>query len=123
MECMFCKKQDATHKVKPKIYAGTATYVIPKAKGIKDEDYYNYFCNTECAEKWWTDLTWHLDTLDERMNANVHFSRTNGLKGTYKGIPVDASWNTLDAKYFGIKDYEFKNRRPHLETCKGCCLQ
>jgi hypothetical protein len=115
MKCVFCGKEEANHKVKQKTYFGTVSYASEKNE-------YWYFCNVYCYNKWWTDLTWHLDTLDERMNANMYFKRINGFKGTYKGIPVDASWNGLEARYFGIKDYEFINRRPHPETCKGCTL-
>lgn len=79
------------------------------------------FCTKQCHNKYWNNLTWHLDTLDERMNANMHFKRTKGLEGTYKGKKAHASWNGLEARHF-LGEYKFKNRRPHPDTCKGCSL-
>ena len=116
--CLHCKQPGATRKVKPCTYHGTASYVIERKKGETDEEYYRWF-HPECFEKWWNDLTWHLDTLDERMNANIHFIRIRGSKGTYMGKPADASWNGMEARHF-LGEYVFSNRRPHPTTCQGC---
>lgn len=107
--CLQCG-QDTTNRVKSKNYYGTVSYARDTMPMHK-----------ECYKEWWDDLTWHLDTLDERMNANIYFKRTEGLKGTYEGKPVDASWNGLEARHF-LGEYKFKNRRPHPDTCDKCCL-
>lgn len=114
--CLHCNKEGAKKDVKGKNYFGTSSNVRGDTQ---------LFCDSECYSKYWNDLTWHLDTLDERMNANIHFKRTDGLKGTYKGKSVHASWNGTEARYilkkrYNIDEYEFENRRPHPETCSGC---
>lgn len=106
MKCQNCQKE-ATKQYKINLYFGTRSYKTDK-KGN--------FCTAECYQEWWDDLTWHLDTLDERMNANIHFNRTEGLKGTYKGKEVSASWNGLETRHM-IGEYEFKNRKPHPVNC------
>lgn len=80
-----------------------------------------YFCNKTCKNQWYSNLVWHLDVIDERMNSNIYFQRTEGMKGTYKGKPVHATWNGLEARYF-LGEYEFQHRKPHPETCDGCDL-
>ena len=112
MDCTNCSKPDAGYELPGKSYFGT--------RSIRSGSVQN-FCNQDCYNKWWNDLTWHLDTLDERMNSNIHFKRTNGLEGTYKGKRAHASWNGLEARHI-LGEYEFENRRPHPETCTGCCL-
>lgn len=34
---------------------------------------------------------YRIDCLDERMNSNIYFQRTEGMKGAYKGKPVHAT--------------------------------
>lgn len=112
MNCLFCNQPDAQYTVDEHTYHGTKSY--------KTGNKIN-FCNKECYKQWWDDLTWHLDVLDERMNSNIHFQRKDGMKGTYKGHDVDASWSGMDARY-KLGEYEFQHRREHPKTCRGCCI-
>lgn len=116
--CFHCHKEGATKAVTPVSYHGTESYRL-----INSEP--RHF-HPSCYEVWWKEITWHLDTLDERMNANEYFKRMNGLEGVFidadgKEYPAHASWTGLEAKSKGIP-YRFKNRRPHPDSCKGCSL-
>lgn len=122
MICKHCKKPGATKAIKPRSYFGTVSYAP-----LDHVMYPPLHFHPECYEKWWADLTWHLDTLDERMNANIYFHRIAGMKGIYDDgeyrhpKEVDASLNGLEARSIGIP-YRFQHRRPHPDTCKGCIL-
>lgn len=117
---MLCHKDGAKFEKKPISYFGTVSYTADY-KSRLDPSAYWYFCDGQCFDSWWRDLTWHLDTLDERMNVNRHFERVNGLIGTYKGKKAHASWNGLEARHF-LGEYEFENRKPHPLTCGGCSI-
>lgn len=121
MKCFHCQLEitGKIQQVPPCTYHGTVTYIIKRGKDQTDEEYYRNF-HEDCYLPWWNDLTWHLDSLDERMNVNIHFKRIKGNIGTYKGKHADSSWNGVEARHF-LGEYEFINRRPHPETCKGYC--
>lgn len=111
-ECRNCKK----------ITSNTRQYIMYFGTSTQKTGLSIFVCDNECYRQWWKDNTWHLDTLDERMNVNIHFQRIKGNKGTYKGKPAKADWNGLEARHY-LGEYEFKNRNPHPETCKGCWLE
>jgi hypothetical protein len=78
------------------------------------DEMWHWFCDKDCYEAWWQETTYELDELDERMNANIHFHRTQGSKGIYDDgtyrQEVDASWTGQMARHFGIP-YKFEHRR------------
>ena len=113
MVCFHCKQSGELKGYEIRLYFGTVSYSSKNAGGSGGS--YEYF-HPKCYREWWDDLTWHLDCIDERMNANKHFNRISGDKGTYKGQEVRASWNGLIARHI-LGDYEFEHRRPHPTGC------